>query len=96
MRWAFFIPVGFIGECSTTPNKALRKSPAMVKTLVRSKHSVKQPHPVMSPIKRDFSPEEFDADTEEDRPITVLEDMEGGAQRLGAGTPEKTVNQRRQ
>jgi len=44
----------------------------MVKTLVRSKHSMKQPHPVVSPIKRDFSPEEFDADTDEERPIAVL------------------------
>lgn len=44
----------------------------MVKTLVRSKHSMKQSHPVVSPIKRDFSPEEFDADTEEERPIAVL------------------------
>ena len=44
----------------------------MVKTLVRRIHSMKQPHPVMSPIKRDFGPEEFDADTEEDRPIAVL------------------------
>ena len=44
----------------------------MVKTLVRSKHPMKQSHPVVSPIKRDFSPEEFDADTEEDRPIAVL------------------------
>lgn len=44
----------------------------MVKTLVRSKHPMKQSHPVVSPIKRDFSPEEFDADTEEERPIAVL------------------------
>ena len=44
----------------------------MVKTLVRSEHPMKQPHPVVSPIKREFSPEEFDADTEEDRPIAVL------------------------
>jgi len=64
--------VGFFGECGTISNKALRRSLAMVKTLVRSKHSMKQSHPVVSPIKRDFSPEEFDADTEEERPIAVL------------------------
>jgi len=72
MRRAFFVPVGFFGECGTISNKALRRSLAMVKTLVRSKHSMKQSHPVVSPIKRDFSPEEFDADTEEERPIAVL------------------------
>jgi len=52
--------------------QGVEEKPGNGQNAFRSKHSMKQSHPVVSPIKRDFSPEEFDADTEEDRPIAVL------------------------